>query len=92
MECDRLRKTWKKNAAHDDEGARNKHKLCQITKKKKEAMESAASMSNSSKSVLLYVINGHQSNGWISVVLKDAKDDNISKHDLIRETRSERGK
>ena len=63
MECDKLRKTWKKHAACDDAGARNEHKRCQIAKKKNEAMESAASMSNSSTSMILCSINGHQSNG-----------------------------
>ena len=55
-------------------------------------MESATSMSNSSESVMLYSTNGHQSTGWKLAVLKAMKDDNISKHDLMREIRSERGK
>ena len=50
-------------------------------------MESAALMSNSSKSVMLHSIDG-----WKLAVLKATKDDNISKCGLTREIRFERGK
>ena len=63
LEYDKLRKSWQIHTKYDDEGALNEYKRSQIAKKKKEGTESVATMSNSSKYIMLYNYSRHQSTG-----------------------------
>ena len=92
LEYNKLRKSWKIHTQYDDEDALNEYKHSQKAKKRKQSTESTASISNSSKCIMLYNLNGHQSTAWKLSVLKYVKEDNFAKNDLARKIRSECGK
>ena len=59
LEYDKLHKSWQIHTKYNDEGTLNKYKHSQIAKKKKEGTKSAATISSSSKCIMLYNYSGH---------------------------------
>ena len=62
----------------------NEYKYYQIAKNIKVTIESIGSMQNSNKRVMLYNINGYESNRSKLAVYKAIEDKNIDKNDLSR--------
>ena len=62
IKFDKLIKAQKIYTKYNNKGIQNKYEYAKISKKRKTFAENTVSMSNDSRSVLCYNVNGYQSN------------------------------